>query len=137
MPLFRLQAVGTGTYNYRSLGLKKIRRLNMSRGGREGNNALVKDQDRYSHDQVTYDDTLNLAKRVMEWECPMGMINELILGRDPILPLHNVRSINQSRGTLSHLSSSFKHFILDSLHSFVLSLIPEGDRRRHSRCEGG
>ena len=31
-----------GRYNYRSLGIKKIRRLNMSRGGREGNNALVK-----------------------------------------------------------------------------------------------
>ncbi len=35
--------VGTGRYNYRTLGIKHIRTLNMSRGGKEGNNALVKD----------------------------------------------------------------------------------------------
>ena len=42
-PRCHLKVVSTGTYNYRSLGIKKIRKLNMSRGGREGNNALVKD----------------------------------------------------------------------------------------------
>ena len=42
-PTCMMKSVGTGKYNYRSLGIKKIRRLNMSRGGREGNNALVKD----------------------------------------------------------------------------------------------
>ena len=35
--------LGTGEYNYRSLGIRHIRKLNMSRGGREGNNALCKD----------------------------------------------------------------------------------------------
>ena len=34
--------LGTGVYNYRSLGIRKIRKLNVSRGGREGNNALCK-----------------------------------------------------------------------------------------------
>ena len=34
--------IGTGVYNYRSLGVRHIRKLNMSRGGREGNNALCK-----------------------------------------------------------------------------------------------
>ena len=38
-----LRALGTGEYNYRSLGIRHIRKLNMSRGGREGNNALCKD----------------------------------------------------------------------------------------------
>ena len=38
-----MKSVGTGRYNYRSLGIKKIRRINMSRGGREGNNALLND----------------------------------------------------------------------------------------------
>ena len=42
-PTCMMKSVGTGKYNYRSLGIKKIRRLNMSRGGREGNNALLKD----------------------------------------------------------------------------------------------
>ena len=35
----------TGTYNYLSLNIKKIRRVNPSRGGKEGNNALTKDMD--------------------------------------------------------------------------------------------
>ena len=43
-----MKTVGTGKYNYRSLGIRKIRCLNMSRGGREGNNALVKVQVHYS-----------------------------------------------------------------------------------------
>ena len=43
-PTCMMKTVGTGKYNYRSLGIRKIRRLNMSRGGREGNNALVKVQ---------------------------------------------------------------------------------------------
>ena len=34
---------GTGVYNFRSLNVRHIRRLNMSRGGREGNNALCKE----------------------------------------------------------------------------------------------
>ena len=29
-------------YNWRSLGIKKIRKVQMSRGGKEGNNALTK-----------------------------------------------------------------------------------------------
>ena len=65
-PRCHFKVVGTGHYNYRSLGIKKIRRLNMSRGNRwfhekkffwkfsfcnvlisriyrEGNNALTED----------------------------------------------------------------------------------------------
>jgi len=63
----------------------------MSRGGREGNNALVKDVARQSFEYNSPDDATNLAKRVMEWDCPVAMINELVLGRDPILPLYQVR----------------------------------------------
>ena len=33
-PRCHFKVVGTGHYNYRSLGIKKIRRLNMSRGNR-------------------------------------------------------------------------------------------------------
>ena len=39
-----LQVVNTGIYNYRSLGVRHIRQLQMSRGGREGNNAFTKAQ---------------------------------------------------------------------------------------------
>ncbi|XP_064623807.1 poly [ADP-ribose] polymerase tankyrase-like [Lineus longissimus] len=40
-----LSTIGTGTYNVRSLGIPSIRKLTMSRGSREGNNALLKDND--------------------------------------------------------------------------------------------
>lgn len=42
-PRCSLKIVSTGVYNYRSLGIQNIRKLNMSRGGREGNNAFIKD----------------------------------------------------------------------------------------------
>ena len=42
-PRCHLKRVSTGIYNSCSLGLKHIRKLNPARGGREGNNALVKE----------------------------------------------------------------------------------------------
>ena len=42
-PRCHLKFASTGTYNYRSLGIRHIRRIQSSRGGREGNNAFVKD----------------------------------------------------------------------------------------------
>ncbi|BFZ11859.1 hypothetical protein BsWGS_14898 [Bradybaena similaris] len=38
-----IASTGTGTYNPMSLGIQNIRALNMSRGGKEGNNAFVND----------------------------------------------------------------------------------------------
>ena len=58
----------------RSLGIRKIRRLNMSRGGREGNNALTKDSglvfDGNSKD--------SLAEFVLTNNVPEKTINEMI-----------------------------------------------------------
>lgn len=48
-PRCHLKRVSTGIYNSCSLGLKHIRKLNPARGGREGNNALVKE---IKHDPV-------------------------------------------------------------------------------------
>ena len=42
-PRCHMKIANTGTYNYRSLGIRHIRRIQTSRGGREGNNAFVKD----------------------------------------------------------------------------------------------
>ena len=57
---------------YRTLGIKKIRRLNMSRGGREGNNAFTKDQNVALFDEkVSYDN-------IMKWNLPISFINKLI-----------------------------------------------------------
>ncbi len=39
-----LETAGTGTYNWRHLGIRRVRRINLSRGNREGNNAFTKDQ---------------------------------------------------------------------------------------------
>ena len=71
-PTCMMKSVGTGKYNYRSLGIKKIRRLNMSRGGREGNNALVKDS-RLMRDVVT-----DLSEKMMEWNTPIGVVETVI-----------------------------------------------------------
>ena len=51
-PRCHLKVVSTGIYNYRSLGIRHIRRLNPSRGGREGNNAFVKDLSNNSVDEI-------------------------------------------------------------------------------------
>ncbi|XP_013405042.1 tankyrase-like protein, partial [Lingula anatina] len=45
-PYSFLKTQGTGYYNRRSLGIRAVRRLNMSRGGKEGNNAFTKDLDK-------------------------------------------------------------------------------------------
>ncbi|CAB4067233.1 unnamed protein product [Lepeophtheirus salmonis] len=42
-PIQMIETTSTGIYNYRSLGIKNIRQIEASRGGREGNNALTKD----------------------------------------------------------------------------------------------
>eukprot|EP00092_Neocalanus_flemingeri_P072035 GFUD01088588.1.p1 GENE.GFUD01088588.1~~GFUD01088588.1.p1 ORF type:complete len:398 (+),score=109.31 GFUD01088588.1:215-1408(+) len=73
LPNCLLPTQGTGTYNYRTLGIKKVRRLNMSRGAREGNNAFTKDQ---QADLV--DTSLNEAD-IMHWNLPIKFINDLLL----------------------------------------------------------
>ena len=42
-PICHLKVVNTGVYNPMSLNIRKIRRINVSRGNREGNNAFTKD----------------------------------------------------------------------------------------------
>ena len=56
---------------FRSLGIRKIRRLNMSRGGREGNNALTKDSDI----RMTCPDFVGFA---LANNVPQKTINEMI-----------------------------------------------------------
>ena len=51
----------TGTYNYRSLGLKHIRRLHSSRGGKEGSDALTKDRIQSINDVVVIENAFNAA----------------------------------------------------------------------------
>ena len=70
-PTCMMATVGTGTYNWRSLGIKKIRKLNMSRGGREGNNALVKDVGNEFGSGPN-------ETSVMYWGVSMKTINELL-----------------------------------------------------------
>ncbi len=57
-PVNMMKTVGTGRYNPISLGIRRIRRLQMSRGNREGNNALNKDG------QYRSDDS---ASNLMKW----------------------------------------------------------------------
>ena len=71
-PTCTLSTSDTGKYNYRSLGIKKIRALKMSRGGREGNNAFTKDQ------HVDLFDNSVSARDVMEWNLSVKFIDELI-----------------------------------------------------------
>jgi ankyrin repeat protein len=66
-----MQTIGTGKYNYRSLGIKKIRRINVSRGGREGNNALVKDTN-------CEGDNGELSEKMMEWDTPASIVTSVI-----------------------------------------------------------
>ena len=55
----------------RSLGLKNVRQLNMSRGGREGNNAFTKDQ----HIQLT--DSTEKAAEVLRWNVSWRFLEDL------------------------------------------------------------
>ena len=71
-PRCLLPSQGTGTYNYRSLGIRKIRRLNMSRGSREGNNAFTKDQTTSHHE-------LDLAGDMMSWNLPTKFITDMCI----------------------------------------------------------
>ncbi|CAB4058984.1 unnamed protein product [Lepeophtheirus salmonis] len=49
-----IETTSTGIYNYRSLGIKNIRQIEASRGGREGNNALTKDDTKSKSDLSTF-----------------------------------------------------------------------------------
>ena len=74
-PRCLLATQGTGTYNYRSLGIKKIRKINMSRGSREGNNAFTKDQ---ANGAMTNENP-DLAADVISWNLPPKFLSELCL----------------------------------------------------------
>nr|XP_040569948.1 LOW QUALITY PROTEIN: poly [ADP-ribose] polymerase tankyrase-like [Lepeophtheirus salmonis] len=53
-PIQMIETTSTGIYNYRSLGIKNIRQIEASRGGREGNNALTKDDTKSKSDLYTF-----------------------------------------------------------------------------------
>ena len=55
------------------MGIQKVRRINMSRGGREGNNAFTKDQSNPGFVQ-----NLHIDKKIMRWNLSLKFINELI-----------------------------------------------------------
>ena len=80
---------------YRTLGIKKIRRLNMSRGGREGNNAFTKDQNVALFDEkVSYDN-------IMKWNLPISFINKLIkmkkIRKECLVNQHLVQAVRYFR----------------------------------------
>ena len=61
---------------FRTLGIQKIRRLNMSRGGREGNTAFTKDQNNSKFGGFVQN--LQMDKKIMRWNLSLKFINELI-----------------------------------------------------------
>ena len=71
LPSCSLTTSDTGTYNYRSLGIKNVRRLNMSRGGKEGNNAFTRDQ------HVELSDGLEKAREVLRWNVSRSFLQDL------------------------------------------------------------
>ena len=52
----------------------RIRRLNLSRGGREGNNALTKDLDYQAKDDYSSD----LPARMFEWGASVATVTEAL-----------------------------------------------------------
>ena len=92
LPVCLLSTQDTGIYNYRllfaiiyprlltsnprTLGIRNIRRLNMSRGAREGNNAFTKDQ---SVSLVEDPASSNLEKEIMQWNLPISFVKKVCL----------------------------------------------------------
>ena len=71
LPSCSLTTSDTGTYNYRSLGIRNVRRLNMSRGGKEGNNAFTRDQN------VELSDDVEKASEVLRWNVSRKFLEDL------------------------------------------------------------
>ena len=71
LPSCSLTTSDTGTYNYRSLGIRNVRRLNMSRGGKEGNNAFTRDQN------VELSDEVEKASEVLRWNVSRKFLEDL------------------------------------------------------------
>ena len=71
LPSCSLTTSDTGTYNYRSLGIRNVRRLNMSRGGKEGNNAFTRDQ----HGELS--DGNEKASEVLRWNVSRKFLEDL------------------------------------------------------------
>ena len=73
------------------MGIKKIRRLNMSRGGREGNNAFTRDQN------VKQIDGFVDSGKIMRWNLSMKYINELLsmktIGKDELCNKNVIEAI--------------------------------------------
>ena len=64
------------TSDPRTLGIRNIRRLNMSRGAREGNNAFTKDQ---SVSLVEDPENSYLEKDIMQWNLPISFVKKVCL----------------------------------------------------------
>ncbi len=71
-----LETTGTGEYNFRSLGIRRIRRLNVSRGNREGNNAFTKDHSSIPGVVSTGARGVS-AHKLVQWEVPLVFYKEL------------------------------------------------------------
>ena len=74
--LFWIAYINTKILMFRTLGIQKIRRLNMSRGAREGNTAFTKDQNNSKFGGFVQN--LQMDKKIMRWNLSLKFINELI-----------------------------------------------------------
>ncbi len=61
-------------FGVRSLGIRNIRKINMSRGGREGNNAFTKDVSRYAW-QI--DDCEDVDTFIIKQNLPFKIVKEI------------------------------------------------------------
>ncbi|XP_076462850.1 uncharacterized protein LOC143295161 [Babylonia areolata] len=109
-----LSRLGTGTYNYRSLGVGRIRPLMASRGAREGNNALIKDGD----DQRN---SCNTSER--------DFLETVLLKGAPVdLVMKAMNNMQDPKGDITC-------FAYGSMHAFINNL-PEMLARGHNEAAG-
>ncbi len=119
-PSCMMETVGTGKYNYRSLGIRKIRRLNMARGGREGNNALVKDANNY----VRHVDENELAKKMSQWNSGLHFVDALVKAKllnDHTMQSHCVQAVRSGQADFAaHFikKSESNNFVYGQLSKF-------------------
>ncbi len=76
-PACLLETAGTGEYNVRHLGIRHVRRLNMSRGNREGNNAFTKDRNHIAGAASASLMTCLSPANVIQWGASLGVFKEL------------------------------------------------------------
>ena len=113
-PRCHLKRVSTGIYNSCSLGLKHIRKLNPARGGREGNNALVKE---IKHDPDNRTTMAIIHNVSFELLTSITITNST----DSFTPSHLLKALERGRNDLAakiidfQKSGYFSKFHIESL----------------------